>query len=273
MKSDHRIRAVMLDWAGTTVDHGSLAPVFALQTLFSKHGIELSRENARKDMGLAKRDHIRAILGLLGVRSQWRLLHGTDPEETNVETLFDEFSPLQLEIIAQHSQLLPGVAETVAAWKDRSLRIGSSTGYTREMLSAVMARAAQAGFSPDASVCPDEAGGGRPYPWMLMRNAQLLDAYPPSLCVKIGDTISDIEEGRNAGMWTIGITRTGNLIGLDADQWAELPEAEKQSRLAAAERQFIDAGADFIAEDIPACDKILLQIEDRLQRSKNGLDA
>jgi phosphonoacetaldehyde hydrolase len=270
MKSDRRIRAVMLDWAGTTVDHGSLAPVFALQALFIKNGIELSRENARKDMGLAKRDHIRAILHLPNVLSQWRSLHSADPEEANVEALFHEFSPLQLEIIAQHSQLLPGVAETVSGWKNRDIRIGSSTGYTREMLSLVMARAEQAGFSPDASVCPDEAGGGRPYPWMLMRNAQLLDVYPPSLCVKIGDTISDIEEGRNAGMWTIGITRTGNLIGLDAVQWAELPEVEKQSLLAAASRQFLDAGADFIAEDITACDNILLQIENHPQQRRNN---
>ena len=36
-----RIRAIMLDWAGTTVDHGSMAPVLALQTLFAQHGIAL----------------------------------------------------------------------------------------------------------------------------------------------------------------------------------------------------------------------------------------
>lgn len=264
MKRTPKLRAVMLDWAGTIVDHGSMAPVLALQTLFAKHGIDLCNADARQDMGLPKRDHIQAILGLSNIHTEWHALTGRDPNDGDVATLFHEFRPLQMEIIEQHSQLIPGVAETVAAWQQRGLRIGSSTGYTREMLTPVMAQAAQSGFQPDASVCPEEAGGGRPDPWMLMRNAQLLGVYPPSSCVKIGDTASDIEEGRNAGMWTIGVTRTGNLIGLDAASWGKLSEAEKQSRLAAAEKLLLDAGADFVAEDVSACDSILSRIEEHL---------
>jgi hypothetical protein len=58
--------------------------------------------------------------------------------------------------------------------------------------------------------------------WMPMKNAQMLDVYSLSNCVKIGDTVVDIEEGKNAGMWTIGLTRTGNLVGLDQQQWERL---------------------------------------------------
>jgi phosphonoacetaldehyde hydrolase len=79
--------------------------------------------------------------------------------------------------------------------------------------------------------------------------------------VKIGDTISDIEEGRNAGMWTIGLTRTGNLIGLDAVSWEQLSAAEKDTHLKNAEKIMRDVGADFVAEDITGCDQILALIE------------
>jgi phosphonoacetaldehyde hydrolase len=251
----------MLDWAGTTVDHGSIAPVLALQTLFARHQLVLAAEDARRDMGLLKRDHIRAILALPGVRIDWTTITGHEPVEKDVLCLFEEFGPLQMEIIARHSQLISGVSETVSRWQQRGLRIGTTTGYTREMLTPVLLQAQQNGYHPDATVCPEEAGAGRPAPWMLLRNMQLLDVYPPSACVKIGDTLSDIEEGRNAGMWTIGLTRTGNMTGLDATAWEQLSANEKQSRLSRAEELMLQAGAHFIAEDLSACDSILTQME------------
>jgi phosphonoacetaldehyde hydrolase len=268
MKQSPRIRAVMLDWAGTTVDHGSIAPVLALKTLFAKHGIELSMEDARRDMGLLKRDHIQAILALPNIDMEWRRLFGKEPGIEDVSSLFNEFGPLQMDIIAQHSQLIEGVAYVVKKWQDRGLPIGSTTGYTREMLTPVLNQAATGGYRPDASVCPDEVGAGRPAPWMLARNAQLLNVYPPSSCVKIGDTISDIEEGRNAGMWTIGLTRTGNMIGLDPAALAQLSIAQREGLLEQAAFKLLAAGADFIAEDLSACDHILTQIETKLENGR-----
>jgi len=170
-----------------------------------------------------------------------------------------------MEIITHHSQLIEGVADTVKNWQNRGLLIGSTTGYTREMLAPVLTQAADGGYRPDASVCPDEVGAGRPAPWMLARNAQLLNVYPPISCVKIGDTISDIEEGRNAGMWTIGLTRTGNMIGLDALSLGQLSTTEKEARLEQAASEMLRAGADFVAEDLSACDPLLTEIQTRLE--------
>jgi phosphonoacetaldehyde hydrolase len=268
MTASLRVRAIMLDWAGTTVDHGSIAPVLALQTLFSNHGIEVSTGDARRDMGLLKRDHIQAILALPGISAKWSAITGHEPGEADVLSLFEEFGPLQMSIIAEHSQLIPGVAEIVRDWQSRGIRIGSTTGYTRKMLAPVLAQAARQGYAPDASVCPDEVGGGRPAPWMLMKNAQLLDVYPPSACVKIGDTVADVEEGKNAGMWTIGLTRSGNLVGLKSEQWEQLPKEEKEIQLARAREILLDAGADFVAEDLASCNPALADIEERLKQSK-----
>jgi phosphonoacetaldehyde hydrolase len=261
-----RIRGIMLDWAGTTVDHGSIAPVIALQTLFANHRITLSTEDARRDMGLLKRDHIQAILALPNVREDWRQRYGKEPAVEDLDALFADFGPLQMQIITTHSQVIAGVPETVARWQQRGIRIGSSTGYTRAMLEPVAQQAATQGYTPDASVCPDEVGAGRPAPWMLARNAQLLGIYPPSLCVKIGDTPSDIEEGRNAGMWTIGLTRTGNMVGLDEAAFTALPPEQKAILLAQAETALRSTGAHFIAEDLPSCEAILREIERLLER-------
>ncbi len=61
------VKAVILDWAGTTVDHGSLAPVRVLQEVFAGRGVPISEEEARRDMGVLKIDHIRKILFAPGV--------------------------------------------------------------------------------------------------------------------------------------------------------------------------------------------------------------
>ena len=129
----------MLDWAGTTVDHGSIAPVIALQALFAAHHIQLAAEDARRDMGLLKRDHIRYfILALPNIREEWSDVTGQFPAETEVDSLFHEFGPLQMRIIVEHSQLIPGVVEVVKGWQQRGLLIGTTTGYTREMLAPVL---------------------------------------------------------------------------------------------------------------------------------------
>src|SRR3984885_15788789 len=107
MNEKPRLRAIMLDWAGTTVDHGSMAPVLALQTLFSRHGIDLSSQDARRDMGLLKRDHIQAILALPNIRAEWLARTGHEPQESDTRALFDEFGPLQIELITEPSPLRP----------------------------------------------------------------------------------------------------------------------------------------------------------------------
>jgi phosphonoacetaldehyde hydrolase len=268
MRPPLHLRAVMLDWAGTTVDHGSIAPVVALQALFARHEIDLSSEDARRDMGLLKRDHIQEILDLPSIRHAWAARTGRLPGPKEVSALFEQFIPLQKDILAGHSQLIDGVAETVSAWQSRGLRIGATTGYTRDMLAPILVQAIAGGYRPDSAICPDDVGAGRPAPWMLLRNAQLLDVYPPAACVKIGDTVSDIEEGLNAGMWTIGITRTGNLVGLDAASWSRLVPEDQQARLRQAADALLAAGAHCVAEDLPACAQLLAQIDRRLRDGK-----
>jgi len=262
------LRAVMLDWAGTTVDHGSRAPVLAMKALFLRHGVALRDAQVRQEMGLLKRDHIRAILAQPEVATAWQMAGGDPSGEAVVEQLFAEFGPMQMEIIQEHSGLIEGVVPAVRQWQAEGLRIGTTTGYTRRMLAPVMEGAAAGGYVPEASVSADEVIAGRPAPWMLLRNMEQLGVYPPRACVKIGDTLSDVEEGKNAGMWTIGLTRSGNMVGLDASAWEQLPAAEQQRMLAEADSAMRAAGADFTAETLRECDAILRRIDEQLATEK-----
>jgi phosphonoacetaldehyde hydrolase len=270
------IRAVIFDWAGTTVDYGSRAPVIAFLELFGSHGITLTAEEARGPMGTPKRDHIRALLSLRRVSEEWRGNMGRSPSEEDVESLYAEFGPLQTEVISHHCDVIPGTADTIAGLRRSGIRIGSTTGYARSMMRDLIAAAAREGFDPEVTVCGDEVPRGRPAPWMALKAAMLLDAFPVSHCVKVGDTIADIEEGQNGGMWTVGVTKTGNELGLSESETAALDAVDLRARLTRGTVRLKDAGADYVIEGIAELAGVLDEINarlDRLGEDPRGLDA
>jgi phosphonoacetaldehyde hydrolase len=136
------------------------------------------------------------------------------------------------------------------------------------MLEMLLSSAAAQGYQPDCALCPEDTVAGRPWPWMCYLNAIHLRAYPMHTMIKIGDTVSDIEEGLNAGMWTIGIARTGNMIGLTAEELAALPAAELAARLDAARRNLSEAGAHYVADAVADCMPLVDSIEERLAQGE-----
>jgi len=267
------IQAVILDWAGTAVDFGSRAPVAALQRVFAGVGIPLSPAEARQGMGRLKKDHIRTILEQPRVSAAWASLHVTAPSERDVERLFAEFLPAQADVLEAYGDVIPGVVTAVERWRLAGLRIGSTTGYTLGLMEIVRAKATQQGYAPDVNITPDMVGGGRPLPFMMYRNAIELRAWPLWACVKIGDTPVDVEEGLNAGAWSIGITETGNELGLSQEELSALPAAERQRRIAQAETVLRGAGAHFTAASVAECDALLEEIDRRLAAGRGPWEA
>jgi len=223
------IQAVVLDWAGTTQDHGVYAPTVVFIDVFRRHAVDISMAEARAPMGLFKLDHIRAITQMPAVAERWSGSHGRPPTEDDVQAMFRDFQPLQVAAMARYATLIPGTAEIVAEMKARGYKIGSTTGFMRAAADVALEEAAKQGYVPDSTVCADEVPAGRPEPWMVLRNMEQLRVYPPAAVVKIGDTKIDIDEGLNAGVWTVGLSRTGNYVGLSYEELADLADAERHS--------------------------------------------
>jgi len=259
-----RLEAVIFDWAGTTVDCGSLAPVRALTSLFARRGIKLSDSEVRRDMGLFKKDHIRRIFTFTHADSEWQKQKGRPASDEDVEKMFAEFMPLQMQILEEHSQLISGVAAVTERLRTQALKVGSTTGYTRPMLELLLARAGEQGYRPDLSLCPDDVGGGRPRPWMCLRIALEFQLSSTAAAVKIGDTVSDIQEGLNAGMWTVGVTATGNEVGLNESELAALQPEDRKRRLDHAHDTLKAAGAHYVIESVAESQPVVEQIDRRL---------
>jgi phosphonoacetaldehyde hydrolase len=262
------VRAVVLDWAGTAVDYGCIGPTDVFRRAFAAFDVAVDTEEIREFMGLKKIDHVRAMTRMEPVMARWRQVHGRNPDEQDVQAVYAKTESLMLDCIADHAEPIPGMLELVAALRARGVRIGSSTGYTRPMLDLLMAAAGQHGYKPDTAVCSTDVPAGRPYPWMCYANALALEAYPLSAMVKIGDTVADIEEGLNAGMWTIGLTMSGNELGLPRDRAESLDATELNTRLEVIADRFRKAGAHYTAHGVWEVLPLIEVIDARLSRGE-----
>jgi phosphonoacetaldehyde hydrolase len=254
------LKAVLLDWAGTTLDYGCFAPAVVFMEVYKRKGVEITIEEARAPMGAHKKVHIGRISKDENVARRWEAVHGRKPNECDVEEMFRDFVPLQLACLADYADLIPGTLEAVSEFRRRGLKIGSTTGYTEEMTNVLAAEAKRRGYSPDATVCATQVPAGRPHPYMCLQNAILLQTYPVEAFVKIGDTLPDIEEGLNAGMWTIGLAKTGNELGMTEEQVATADPEVLQAKLARAYQRMSQSGAHYVVDGIgdvmPAMDDI-----------------
>ncbi len=258
------IQAVIFDWAGTSVDFGSCAPTAVFRRLFEKRSIAIRDEQIRAPMGLMKKDHLRALLVLPEITEQWQQRFGHPAGDEDLETLYNEFVPLQIECIRDYAQPIPGTLPLTAELRRQGIKIGSTTGYTRAMMDVLVPAAQAFGYAPDTWVCPDDVPAGRPYPWMCFLNAIRLEVYPLDTIVKIGDTLTDIQEGLNAGMWTIGLALSGNMLGLSEQEFkTQSPEALQPLRQEIADR-FVKAGAHIVCEGAWDCLPALNLIDARI---------
>ena len=91
-----------------------------------------------------------------------------------------------------------------------------------------------------------------------------MDVFPLKQIIKIGDTVADIQEGNNAGVWTIGVTRSGNEIGLSLEESEKADPVWLTERLTVARQKLLNAGADFVAEGVWDCWPILEEIDHRI---------
>jgi len=262
------VKAVVFDWAGTTVDYGCLAPAAVFIDVFALRGIDVTLEQARGPMGLMKRDHIRLITAMPAVAAQWQAVFGRPCDLADIEALYVDFIPRQLAILADFAQPIPGAVQAVNALRARGVKTGSTTGYNQAMMEVLAPEAQKRGFAPDAWVSSSEVPAGRPAPWMIFQNAQRLGTYPLEAIVKVGDTVPDIDEGLNAGVWTVGVTLTGNEVGLAEAEVQALSPVDHDAREHVARQRLARAGAHYVVAGVWELEAVIDAINARLAQGE-----
>lgn len=142
------VKAAIFDWAGTIVDHGSLAPVTAFIELFALEGVELDAATARGPMGRNKRDHISDVLAAPHIDAAWRAKYRGLPAD-HIDRLYAKFTPLQVEVARKRAIPIRGVVDALAKLKSSGVKIGSCSGYNDAIMAAVAEGAKAHGLSID----------------------------------------------------------------------------------------------------------------------------
>jgi phosphonoacetaldehyde hydrolase len=262
------LQALILDWAGTAVDHGCFAPVAVFTAIFEQRGISVSAAQARAPMGLEKRAHIRAVAQMEPVARQWQDVYGRSCTEEDITAMFEEFLPLQKQVVADYAEPVPELPALLAACRARRLKIGTTTGYSRAIMEALLPEAQQRGYTPDSCVCPDDVPAGRPAPWMCFQNAMNLGFYPMEAGVKVGDTLPDVAEGLNAGMWTVAVVVSGNDLGLTREEFEALEPPTQAAQVQAVRQRMYQAGAHYVIDTLDELPAVLDDVTARLRRGE-----
>ncbi len=267
---NQHLEAVIFDWAGTIVDFGSFAPTQIFVDAFkAAFDFDLSLAEARGPMGLGKWQHIEALGRDPAIAARWQARFASPMGEADVRHIYETFIPLQVERVGQHSALIPGALEMVNALRRQGLKIGSTTGYPRQVMTRLMALASEQGYTPDCTVCADDLeAGARPGPWMALDCVRQLRIGAVSHCVKVDDTPPGIEEGLNAGMWTVGLALSGSPAGWTLAEYRSANAAERSAVRARVDTVFRAAGAHFVIDTVADLPSVLDEVRQRLARGE-----
>jgi len=244
------IKAVVFDWAGTMIDFGSFAPMGVFVEAFAEFDIKVSVDEAREPMGMPKWKHIEQMMAMPRIADAWQAKYGSAPAKPDIDKVYEIFVPMNQEVVAKFATLVPGAIEMLAYLKEKNIKVGSTTGYTRSIMANVLPVAAAQGYEPENLVCSDDLIEGRPGPLGIYKCMVDLGVYPPEAIIKVDDTEPGIGEGVSAGCITVGVCLSGNYVGKTPDELAKLSGAEIAALRQSATAKLLAAGADHVIDTV-----------------------
>lgn len=258
------VKLVVLHWEGTLLDFGMTAAAGAYVKVFGVRGIPVSIATARAPMGLPHKEHIRVMMTDPIIGMCWRATFGRNWTMPDVAELDRAAHPHLVEAARQYTTLAPGTKEAATWLRQRGIPLAATTCHSRQGAAIVHAMAEEQGFEPDVTISIDDVPPVRPAPWMIFRAMEATRVYPPSAVVKLGGTRVDVEDGRHAGAWSVGVVDASNEMGLTKDDFLALPEDVRDARRASIRERFVSAGAHAAINSLEELPDLITALNARL---------
>lgn len=189
-----RIKAVLFDVIGTTIiETNSSLIADCLKHAFRQHQVEISDAEIESIRGKDKLEAIQLLL----------LKKNHDP--SHVSSILDAFKTHFRKNLHQFSEAEDLIAAHAFLWSNR-IYVGVGTGLPQDLFQLLFEYFKWSRFNFDYVGVAEKVGRGRPHPDMINDMCAKLKIGKRDL-LKIGDTPSDIEEGKNAGVYTAAILR------------------------------------------------------------------
>lgn len=264
------VQALVLDWSGTLADAYVIAPAVVFVEVFKNQGVEISMLEARGPMGLRKDLHILELTRDPDIAARWESIKGKVPDQTDVDTMFADFVPAQLDCLRKYTTLLPGIKDVCLRLQKQGIKIGASTGFVRSMVDILLEDCIKQGLTPDATVAGDEViHGARPAPHMVYKNLDLLGVDQIQAVVKVDDTASGVGEALNAGCWGVGVVRYSNYMNINTQEEADqMSDVELARRMAYTRDILLKTGAHYVIDSLADIEPVIADINMRLARGE-----
>lgn len=255
------IQAVIFNLEHTVLDPGGRGLMQGMRDIFRWKGLNVTEDQVAHGRGLPIRDHIASVLGLSEVRMKWMGCFGNTPGRQEIEHLYTELVPV-LRSLLQAAEPVAGMEKALQDIHERRIQSGATASYPLDMIRAA-ASPAMGTYGLDCTVTSCEVNQGRPYPWMIYEIAQQLQVFPLSDIVKVGDTPADMQEGRNAGVWTIGVLSNPSyqLKSLSSAVWGMHDQVPSDDQFRQEAYVLKKAGAHIVIESMSELPNVLREIE------------
>ncbi|TVQ66384.1 MAG: HAD family hydrolase [Balneolaceae bacterium] len=204
-----RFKLVVFDIAGTTLQDNENDVSNAFCEAIELHGMTVEPVSVKRVMGYKKSEAIRMLLDEQGI----------EYTSETIDKIHDRF----LDILNEHYKNadiseIEGVSNLFRDLKKLGIHIALNTGFSRSTTDIIISRMGWLRDSLiDDLIASDEVENGRPHSDMIKELARRFDISDNSVIVKVGDTPSDLLEGRAAGCGLV----VGVLYGTHSEQELE----------------------------------------------------
>lgn len=187
---------VVFDMIGTTIQASEKIPQ-AFITACAGAGVHLTSADVSSIRGKSKHQAIHELL----------LAHAGD--KTAGQRTDSVYSAFKAELLESYRSgpvtAIPGAQETFDWCSGHSIRTSLTTGFDRELAMVLIDKLGWL-ESVDVLVCNDDVSAGRPAPDLILAAMSRLKLADVARIASVGDTVSDLEAGANAGTrWNIGV--------------------------------------------------------------------
>jgi len=194
------IQLIVFDMAGTTINENNVV-YKTLQKTINKFGYNFSLEKVLSH-GAGKEKH-QAIKDIIASQPS------TKNDEEESLSIFNDFSELLKQTYENlEVTTFPETELVFKKLKESGIKIALNTGYNRKTALQLLSKLNwKEGKQYDALITASDVEEGRPAADMIYKAMELFNISEARNVVKVGDSIIDIEEGKNAKCGiTIGVT-------------------------------------------------------------------
>jgi len=251
-----KVKACIFDLGGTIVDRYSITPLKSLIETFKRHNINISNDLIFKDMGIDKKIHIANILDDTNIYQKWFKQYKRNPEYDDVLKLHQIFKNIQV----KKSHKIDIIPETYGIFeylKKNNIKIGTTTGFDKnnaDIIGNVLNTNICKIDNIVSSTCVEKS---RPHPNMIHKNMIDLGIVDPRTMIKIDDTNVGIKEGKNAGLWTVGVARWSTYMNVLPQNYNNMNDIVIGERLKKSKEKLKQSRPDFIIETLDELPNII----------------